>query len=1431
MPVIMKKIFLNIFILFYILSSPAYSQTTFDPIDPACSSPTTDPIDPACAYTQDPVDPACSSPTMDPVDPACAYTQDPADPACSGPTMDPVDPACAYTQDPADPACDSPPYTEDPVDPDCYTSDPVLPDCMSYTDDPADPGCGTPYTEDPVFPDCYCPAGFYWCPDISDCVPDGTPCPPVTYTEDPDDPDCYTADPALPACQTYTQDPGDPDCYTADPALPECMYYTQDYADPDCYTADPALPACQTYTQDPGDPDCYTADPALPACQTYTQDPGDPDCYTADPALPVCQTYTQDPGDPDCYTADPALPVCQTYTQDSADPDCYTFDPALPVCQTYTQDPGDPDCYTADPALPVCQTYTQDPSDPDCYTADPALPECMYYTQDSADPDCYTADPALPACRTYTQDPINPDCYTMNPELPECQSPTMNPERPECYTTDPELPECQNFTQDPERPECFTVDPQLPECQNFTMDPERPECFTLDPQLSDCRNLTMDPERPECFTIDPQLPECRNFTQDPAQPECFTTDPQLPECQDFTQDPAQPECLTMDPQLPECQDFTQDPAQPECFTMDPQLPVCRNFTADPANPVCFTMDPEMPECRNITMDPELPECFTMDPQKTECQNFTQDPNSPECLTSDPQQPECQNFTLDPLQPECYTFDPECIQPTLDPDDNECSLQSDITAEFLAFPASGFPPLEVQFVNLSRGFIDMFSWNFGDEGTSFDINPSHIFTSPGTYTPTLTITVPMDIYTPMLTRIDPGGSYTATGSPITVFSSELLADFTADKNRGNAPLTVQFTDVSQGDVTGYMWDFGDGGSTDPSPSHTFNDPGMYTVSLTVFDEDGENTKVKPAYITVLQDAPSAEFSASPTQGSVPLAVAFTNQSAGNITNHLWNFGDGNTSNEISPSHTYSSQGVYPVTLLVEGPTGMDIETKADYITVNPGAVQLFSISGTVTGIDLQGIVINLTGDQSMSAPVDSSGTYAFSGLAPGTYTVTPFRRGALFSPTSSQQTVIFQDINNVDFSLRRQNPTVASVFVTPSQVPADATTPVAFIANVVHPGGEDQISSVTIDLSDIGGGIQQMNESSGVYTLQATVDNDTAPGWKVLPVTVVDTSSLSDTSSVTLEVTGKVSDTASGLSSNIHQLNNTIGGQDFIIEFSRSGGSDNSTARIHKESDGDSYDDLLLQVFKPDGTAYFSEEIPITEDTSEIVIENAEEGTWTYQVTNNRSVPQNYSINTTTSGTSVITGMIIDSESGDGIDGALVSTDAGGSTKADEGYYVLLHPSGVLSLRASASGFSSMAKSVSLGTGSSQVVDLFLDKGDNNTSQCALSHVLTASQQGYLNVMRMFRDAVLTKTAQGKKCIELYYRHSPEISTLLQNDPDLQSSIRSSLIDIFKMFAGILTGKPVQIDMGGICGIKPCIDEIKSKASSELKKDIEYMFNP
>jgi len=164
-------------------------------------------------------------------------------------------------------------------------------------------------------------------------------------------------------------------------------------------------------------------------------------------------------------------------------------------------------------------------------------------------------------------------------------------------------------------------------------------------------------------------------------------------------------------------------------------------------------------------------------------------------------------------------------------------------------------------------------------------------------------------------------------------AEPIAEFTQNVTSGTVPLTVNFADLSTGTLTFWLWDFGDGEtSTEQNPTHTYNDLGTYTVSLTATGPAGSDTITRSDLITVTYPVPESDFTAIPTDGTVPLKVDFTSLSTGTITEWLWNFGDGHASTEENPAHIYRIPGTFSVSLTVSNPDGSDTETKTDYIDV-------------------------------------------------------------------------------------------------------------------------------------------------------------------------------------------------------------------------------------------------------------------------------------------------------------------------------------------------------------------------------------------------------------------------------------------------------------------------------------------------------------------
>jgi len=166
-----------------------------------------------------------------------------------------------------------------------------------------------------------------------------------------------------------------------------------------------------------------------------------------------------------------------------------------------------------------------------------------------------------------------------------------------------------------------------------------------------------------------------------------------------------------------------------------------------------------------------------------------------------------------------------------------------------------------------------------------------------------------------------------------------ANFNYNQNSPNS-LLFEFTDISQGNVSEWSWDFGDQTfSNEQNPTHEFSHPSHYQVKLTVTGSNCNDTRQKSVF-AFYEDC-LARFTYENVNQGGEIIVQFHDESIGNIDEWFWEFGDGMTSNLQNPSHHYNDSGEYEVKLSIFGPGCMN--TNRQTIILNPvsGCFALFN----------------------------------------------------------------------------------------------------------------------------------------------------------------------------------------------------------------------------------------------------------------------------------------------------------------------------------------------------------------------------------------------------------------------------------------------------------------------------------------------------------
>ncbi len=212
----------------------------------------------------------------------------------------------------------------------------------------------------------------------------------------------------------------------------------------------------------------------------------------------------------------------------------------------------------------------------------------------------------------------------------------------------------------------------------------------------------------------------------------------------------------------------------------------------------------------------------------------------------------------------------------------------------------------------------FLWNFGDGATSTNMNPVHTYSNDGNYLVTLTIYGQCD---------------TITIPRQVVIANPPNANFSHSQVTGCVPLTVQYTNLSSQNTDNILWTFEGGNpvsSQSQNPSVIYSNPGTYSVLLEAYNEQGQDVDLRTGLVQV-QGVPVADFTYTVNQFTVNFSYS---GNAGYTVS--WNFGDGSTSTQMNPTHTYATQGNYVVTMTVSNPCGQTQKVKTIAIALLPNA---------------------------------------------------------------------------------------------------------------------------------------------------------------------------------------------------------------------------------------------------------------------------------------------------------------------------------------------------------------------------------------------------------------------------------------------------------------------------------------------------------------
>ena len=281
-----------------------------------------------------------------------------------------------------------------------------------------------------------------------------------------------------------------------------------------------------------------------------------------------------------------------------------------------------------------------------------------------------------------------------------------------------------------------------------------------------------------------------------------------------------------------------------------------------------------------------------------------------------------------------------------------------TANFTASPLSVCAGVPVSFTSTSTAnggpAINQYSWNFGDGVTVTTQNPTHVFTTAGTFTITLVVTnangaVDSEIKANYITVLPaPTVGFNVTGIGCVV------------------PLTVGFTNTSSSGANfSYAWNFGNGqnANTQNPANVTYNSAGNFGVQLTVTNT---TTGCVASYTDSIVVSNFQAGITAPAAGCVGTAISFQDNSTAGANAWNWSFGGQGNSAQQNPSFTFNAAGTYTITLSSQNTSSGCTDNVTHQITIQNNINPSFTANpltncapSTVTFTNTTGVAGNYT----------------------------------------------------------------------------------------------------------------------------------------------------------------------------------------------------------------------------------------------------------------------------------------------------------------------------------------------------------------------------------------------------------------------------------------------------------------------------------------